>query len=147
LEGPTAEHKTDPFNELIFHEAEVFFFHRCKDLPHFICQHFTHERQDLSQNEVLVDKEKEETFRDGFLLYESEAGVSTSVLRFEYFLSSRLKELCFLNHLIVEISHFSRNIDVVLTIDAQVFQPDLLVLILGIWLPPKSALGKGMLKR
>jgi hypothetical protein len=80
LEGPTAEHKAHPFNELILHEAEVFLLNWRKDLPNFVCQHFTHKREDLSQYEVLVDKEKEETFGDRFLLNEPEAGVGPTVL-------------------------------------------------------------------
>ena len=80
LEGTTAEHKAHPFNQLILHEAEVFLLHGGKDLPNFVCQHFTHKRENLSKHEVFVDKEKEETFGDRFLLNEPETGVGSTVL-------------------------------------------------------------------
>ena len=82
-----------------------------------IGEEFLHEVQDLSEDEVFVDKEKEEAFENRVVVHELVNG-----LRGEYLVSVVLEEHGFFESLLIEVSHFPSHIYVQLFLLKHVLQ-------------------------
>lgn len=62
MENSTLQHQIHPLRHFGFHELIVLSFYLGKNLPYLVFENLIHELKDFSENEVLIDEEKEETF-------------------------------------------------------------------------------------